>query len=487
MTLFARGRHAVALVSGKSFDSSDAGNRARERYRRAGLATAASVLARVLAIVTLFVAVRFVADETSSDGLGLWLLLVTAVALVGFADLGIGNGLLNVVADAHGRDDERLAHEAISTAFFTLCALAAVIGAVFFVIYPHVDWAVLLNVTGPTAAQTGPAVVAFVVCVLVSMPVGVAQTVHLAYQEGWITNLWIGAGSVLSILGVIVATATHAGLAVLVLAMLGGPPVAFLLGSVVLFGFTRPHLRPRPSMVKAATSRRVLHHGFLFFILATAVAVGYQSDTLVISHFIGADAVADYAIPFRLFMLAPTLVALIVTPLWPAYGEAVARGDLDWVHRTFRRSMGISLVLTVPPTLILIPLTQPIIDRWVGPQVHPPLGLIIGIAAWAIVNAVSMALAAFFNGTGVLRFQVVAASAMAISNLALSIVLVQHIGIEGPIIATVVTQIACLLVPSWIIMRGIFRRDAAADEFSRWVTRWGRAASVDQGLVATNE
>jgi O-antigen/teichoic acid export membrane protein len=309
--------------------------------------------------------------------------------------------------------------------------------------------------------------------VVVSLPVGVAQSVHLAHQQGWIANLWIGLGSLASMIAVIVAASHHADLAVLVLAMLGGPPVAYLGSTVTLFAFTRPDLRPRLRMVTSSTSRRVLRNGASFFVLATAGAVGYQSDTLVISHFIGADAVADYTVPFRLFMLAPTLVALVVTPLWPAYGEAVARGDLDWVRRTFRRSIVVSLVLTVVPTIILIPVAQPIIDRWIGPEVTPPIGLIVGIGAWAVVNAVSLALAMLFNGCGVLRFQVVVATAMAVSNLVLSIVLVQGIGIEGPIIATVGTQILCVLLPSWMIMRNLFAADAPPERFSEWVSRWG--------------
>jgi O-antigen/teichoic acid export membrane protein len=466
-----------------SHDVTTAAGRSGERYRRAALTTSASIVARVLALATLFISIRVVANTTSAEAFGLWLLLVTAVTLVGFADFGIGNGLLNVIADALGRDDQDFTREAIASAFFALTALALALGVIFALVYPHVRWASLYNINGAAADEAGPATIAFVACLLVSLPVGIAQRVNHAHQLGWIANLWQAAGSFLSLIGIVVASAADASIAVLVAVILAGPPVAYVVDSIVLFFWSRPDLRPRLRTASVRAAQRLLQRGALFFVLATVVAVSYESDSLVISHFLGADQVQTYAVPFRLFMLAPTAVAVLITPLWPAYGEAVARHDHEWVHLTLRRSLLVGFIATLIPSLLLIPLAPPIIDVWVRGAVHPPIGLLIGIAIWAVMNGISSAVATFFNGAGVLRLQVVVAMLIGIANLALSIVLVQHLGVSGPIWATVITQGLIGMVPAWFICRSLIGGTPDPEAMSRWLARW--ADHVESPIAAT--
>jgi O-antigen/teichoic acid export membrane protein len=379
------------------------------------------------------------------------------VALLGFADLGIGNGLLNVLSDAHGRDDETGAAEAASSAFFVLVALAVVLGLAFALLYPLVPWSSLLSATGSAASAAGPAVAIFTVSVLASMPLGIGQRIHLAYQEGWRASAWSGVGSLLSIGGVVVAAVLHAGLAGFLVAMLGGLPVANGFETLLIFVHERPDLRPRLSRATTHAASRVMRTGFLFFTLALAISVAYQSDSLVISHYLGAAAVTSYALPLRLFLLAPTAVILLVTPLWPAYGEALARRDLGWVRSTLRRSLSASVALTLLPSLVLVVAARPLLHLWVGPEVDPPVSLLIALALWAVISSVSNALAMFFNGANVIRFQVLSAAGMAVLNLGLSIVLVQSIGIAGPMWGSVVAQTVVILVPQLLIIRRVLR------------------------------
>jgi O-antigen/teichoic acid export membrane protein len=165
----------------------------------------------------------------------------------------------------------------------------------------------------------------------------------------------------------------------------------------------------------------------------------------------------SYALPLRLFLLAPTAVTLLVTPLWPAYGEALARRDLPWVQATLRRSLGAAIGLTVLPSLALVVLARPILHLWVGPEVDPPLSMLVAMALWAVVSSVSNALAMFFNGANAIRFQVIIAIGMAVSNLILSIILVQSIGIAGPMWGSVAAQTLVVLVPELIVVWRVLR------------------------------
>ena len=84
--------------------------------------------------------------------------------------------------------------------------------------------------------------------------------------------------------------------------------------------------------------------------------------------------------------------------------------------------------------------------------------LLFAMAAWAVVSTCSTAIAMYFNGANIIRFQVVVAITMAASNLALSIILVTRWGAAGPIWASVITQTAVVLIPELIVIRPFLLR-----------------------------
>ncbi len=45
----------------------------------------------------------------------------------------------------------------------------------------------------------------------------------------------------------------------------------------------------------------------MFFILAIAAAVAYQTDNIVIAGLLGPEEVTQYAVPMKLFMITPLI------------------------------------------------------------------------------------------------------------------------------------------------------------------------------------
>jgi O-antigen/teichoic acid export membrane protein len=249
----------------------------------------------------------------------------------------------------------------------------------------------------------------------------------------------------------------------MVFAMAGVPLLATLLNGVVLFGIRRPWLWPRAKAVSFPVARYILRTGFLFLVLQLAVALGYQSDNLVISHFLGADYVPQYSVPTRLFTIVPMLLSFVLSPLWPAYGEAIARRDTFWIKRTFMRSVKLAFAVNCVPAVLLVLFGRSIIHLWVGAEVYPSFALLLGLGIWAILNSLSAPIAMLLNGTNAVGVQVVCASLMAVSNIVLSIVLVQKIGVAGPIYGTIITWTLINLIPLLIYIPRMF---------NSWQTSW---------------
>jgi len=226
----------------------------------------------------------------------------------------------------------------------------------------------------------------------------------------------------------------------------------------VEFGWVRPWLRPAWSHVTRAVAGRIFHLGVWFFVIQLAMTVGYATDYFVVAQVLGSSEVTQYAVPARLFAFIGMLVGMLMTPLWPAYGEAMARGDVSWVKRTLVRSLTLTLALTLVPCVVFVVFGRPIIHLWVGDAVTPSYSLLAGFAAWALVSGLGATVAIFLNGASVLRFQAVCAVLMAVAALALKIVFAGRWGVAGVPWAVVIAYTVFWAIPTAVYIPRLFRR-----------------------------
>jgi O-antigen/teichoic acid export membrane protein len=427
----------------------------------------------MVAVVVALVSVPLVIGAIGTDGFGLWATVAATGALLAFADLGLGNGLINLTSSAHGHNEHDVAHRAVSSAWLLLWIVAAALVLGFALIYPLISWGDVFNVDGTLAADAGPAMAVFVVVFALGLPLAVAQKVQLGYQEGFAGMGWIAAGNVLGLIGLVVAVAAGADLPVLVLAYAGGPVVAAGLNSMLLFGRRRPWLRPSLRLADRPTAYRLMRIGALFFLLQVAVAIAYQSDVIVAAIYIGPAAAAQYSVGSRLFLLAPALVSMLLVPLWPAYSEAFARGDHAWIKRTLWRSTAGAFVVTTLVSVGLVVFAAPMVSVWLGDAVYLPPELLVGFALWAIVYATFNAIAMLLNAMGDIAFQASVGVVMAIVSIALSIELGSRFGVAGVIWGTLVAYLVVAAAPIlWHMPRVLRRLDT--DPFGGGRARTGR-------------
>ncbi len=437
----------------RPFDSTTSQGRAQERHRRILLTVLASALARGVSVLTALLPIPFVLAYLGTERYGLWSTVNSFVILLAFSDLGMGNGLLNAVSEAHGKDDQEAALRYVSSTFFALGGLAVILLSGFTLLYRWIPWPRIFNVSSPAAtAEAGPAMAVFVGLFLISLPLSISQRVQLGYQEGFRNSLWEGLGNLVGLVGVLLGTYLRAGLPWLVLARTGGLTLTALLNSLILFSFTRPWLRPRWGHVTAEAVKKILRLGLLFFILQLTVALAFASDNLVAAQVLGPEAVTQYSIPAQLFNIIPAILLMMLNPLWPAYGEAIARRDIAWVKRTLGRSLLLSALLTGLPALLLVIFGAPLVTLWVGPKVTPSFLLLLGLGVWMMMQTLGNAVAMFLNGASVVKFQMIIAVVMASSALIAKILLARWIGVPGVIWGTVIAYSAFVAAPCIILV-----------------------------------
>jgi O-antigen/teichoic acid export membrane protein len=280
----------------------------------------------------------------------------------------------------------------------------------------------------------------------------------MAYQEGYLNSIIAIVGTVLGLSGLALAIVFEASLPVLVFALSAPPVLAVGYNALRLFRQDRPWLRPRWSMASRGDAVRLARVGFLFFVLQVAVAIAFQSDVLVAAAVIGPEAAATYAVTLRVFMFAPSLLGLFLLTLWPAYTEALARQDADWVKRTLRRSVVLAVGGALVASLALLATGSPLIRFFTGGQVNPPVALMLGAAIWAVVNACFNAVAMLMNAASIVLFQVVTAIVMALGSVVLSILFANWFGVSGIVWGTLIAYTVLAAIPVALYLPRVLRR-----------------------------
>jgi O-antigen/teichoic acid export membrane protein len=186
----------------------------------------------------------------------------------------------------------------------------------------------------------------------------------------------------------------------------------------------------------------------MFFISQMVVAITFSADNLIIARTLGAAAVAQFSIPQRMFSVVGVIATVLITPLWPAYGEAISRGDMIWVRHTLVRSLLGILLLTAFTSVALVLLSSRILLLWVGPSIRPSLFLLSGLAVWAAMQSVTGTLQAFLNGGSILRFVAAVHCVFGVVCLPAKIWLAARYGIASLPWATVVCYGLIVALPT---------------------------------------
>lgn len=456
--VFGRCFGLVALLRVEQPDLGSERARSQERRRRAVLSSLALALAKVVAIGTVVITIPLTLSYLGAERYGMWMTISSLIAMLSFADLGMGNGLLNKVAYAHGKGDIASMHRLVSSGFLMFSLIALLILLLFAVAYPWLTWSSIFNVRSATAkSEAGPTLAVFVALFAVNIPLGIVSRVQTGLQQSFKASLWQCAGSLVGLTSMLVVISVKGGLPWLVAAALGAQTVAALCNSMDFFLRARPDLRPARSGISRHEMRELVRTGVLFLILQIVAAVAYSSDNVVIAHSLGATAVTDYAVPERLFGLIAMGIGIALAPLWPAYGEALSRGDLGWARSVFTRSLSIALASATVISLFLVAFAPRILTLWLGHTVDPPLLLLVGLGLWKIIEAGGNAMAMLLNGANVIRAQLVSGVLTGVSALALKILLVERMGVAGAVWASIIAFSVFSIVPLsvWAIPKAL--------------------------------
>lgn len=421
------------------------------RYRRILSALGTAVFGKGSVFVVNAISVPITVRYLGAELYGLWITISMTIAMLVYLDIGIANTLTNLISESYAKNDRESAAHYFSTAFWMTVAVALVLAGIGWVLWPHINFGFLLHVQDQALIpEVSRAVMCAGLLFLCGLPAGLAARALAGYQELHIANLFSAAGNILALAAIIFVVMLKGSLAMLVSAYAG----TIVLGSFACLTWVcfvkKPWLKPAPGRVRLHLVKRVFNSGGQFFLIQLATLIVFNSDNIVISHFLSPAEVTPYSVTWRLVTYANALQALSSPALWPAYAEAYAKKQMEWIRKTYRRVRWLTAGTLAIACLIFIPFGRTIIRIWAGKVAVPTQTLMILMCFWMILSAVTTNQSTLMVATDRVGKQAISSTVAAIANLALTFWWVNVFGTVGVILATIVSYLLFVLsLQSW--------------------------------------
>ena len=391
---------------------------------------------------------------------GIWVTISTSVVMLAVLDLGIANTLTNFISRAYADGDDSTAQRYFATALWITVGIALILALSGTFIFRCIDWGSIFRLHDPQLiSQTRTCVAIAYAFFLLTLPLNLARNVFSGYQETHLANAFAAIASVMGLVAIIGTVLLHGTLVTLTATYCSATLLGTLLLNIWLCFWHRPTVAPWPRAITRSMARDLFGEGALFFLLQIHGLVIFNSDNLVIAHYLGAAEVTPYSVAWRLCSYASMFQTLLIPSLWPVFSEAYHRADLSWVRKTYSRIMRGSLLAVGAAALLIGLLGRVVIRVWAGSAAVPGSLLLWLMCLWVILLACGLNQAVLLSATSRIRIQAAYSLIAAGANLALSIYLVRIIGAPGVLLGTLISYTLFGLAPQGYEVRNILRGD----------------------------
>lgn len=212
-----------------------------------------------------------------------------------------------------------------------------------------------------------------------------------------------------------------------------------------------PGISYRPQYLNFAASHELFSLGGLVFVYNTVFKLTAQTDPFILSRAIGTTAVGLYKPAYRVATAASPFVAVLNRQLRPLATSYYVKGRIDLVRELLVRGTKISMILSMPFTIIFLCFALPLVQLWLEKPEFRVTGYLLML--WSLADFAANAAGAQWQvmlGLNRVRFMVLVQSVGAALNLVASIVIVATLVRWGWSLQTCVLSIvAPTIVTAW--------------------------------------
>jgi O-antigen/teichoic acid export membrane protein len=431
-------------------------------------------LAYGAAIVSGLILTPITISAITKEGYGAWVFIASLTTLLRVLDFGISPTVIRYTAFHRGSGAADDIHALASASF----AVFLVLGLMSLLVGLVLAWFLPSMISLPADLEQ-PAQVACVIAVFTlatQAPLGLFGSLLKGAQRFDVLNA-----------GTLVSIAVYFVLVVTVLTRHGTLPILAtlaLIATVVRLSYPLlyvrrelPGLRLSPRLVTGQSVRELLGFSGYTFFSHVAGKVLFSADVLVIGAVLGAKQVALYGVAARLFDLATSVAATGTDVMLPVQSELEGRGEQSRQRALTTTGIRAATCVAVLLALPMVVLPAWVLHAWLGSGFSASIAPLALLGATVPFTVITSVLGQFLIARGRPSLLAVSQIALAVANLALTILLLLETReIWTAAFATLVVQIAGAL----LLLPLLARREGMP--YAAVVVSWGTPVAV--GILA---
>lgn len=409
-------------------------------------------------IVTLICGIaitRCILTEHGERAFAAYSLLATLPSLINFPDFGTGAEVVNKVARADDPDrDDDVRRTALSVQRILLIfGTGTVLVTGILLVTGRWSWVLgsSLDVSGiEIGATSAMALFALAAC----LGLGTRMLLGLQKQH-WIVAVQ-GVQSPVALLSLLLMgwlwSSAPDGAAVVV-PYIGMCAVAAMMSLVAgrYLKQTYRFVRKAVFQLRVHPGARVMHVGAPSLLQIMVAPVALQSHRLIIAHGGASSALPEYSVAAQVFLAIMGVVSAAGLALWPMFARRAAEGV---PIRPVVIAAAFGAFSMFACGLILL-LREPIFRIVTGGELTPSLAVCLGFTAYLVTQSFLYPLGMSLMDPAGIRFQVVPILLMTTASVLGSIVLVNVLGIAGPLLATALAVLLFQVAPFYLRVRRV--------------------------------
>lgn len=380
---------------------------------------------------------------------GIWLTISSVIAWIDLMDLGLGNGLRNMLTTTIAQGDLEKARVFVSTTFFMLIGIVIPLAVLCLALINYVDIYSILNVDSTRVPNLKQVICAAVMMVCVGFIFKFIGNIFMALQFPAISQgLVVGGQTVGLLLTIILYLCKHSSLLLVTLANTISPLIVYSMAYFITFHKLYPHLRPSIRHFKRSALAQLFTLGMKFFMLQMAGLIIFASSSILISHIFSPSEVTNYQVTYRYFSILTLLFTIVLVPFWSATTDAYEHEDWEWI-RTSAKSIMKVMLLAVAIVVCMIVIAPTVYAIWLGNEVYVRTSTNILMAIYIMLLMYSLTYSTILNGMGKLNLQIVTTTIAAIIFIPLVFALTPLMGLNGIIVALILVNAPGAFINNW--------------------------------------
>ena len=396
---------------------------------------------------------------------GMWVTISAIISWMSSADLGIGNGLRNELAQAFGKGDTDRQGKLVSCGLTELSKVSCFVFLFFLIISQLMIKGKIID------EQLRIPLYITTIFLCINLVLGISQAIAYGCQKSWLVTLTISMISLLNIINVSILLFTGIPQSLIVFSISNG--MATVLPNIFLFiilkrknMFCYRKCKKEYDVIK----KSIINIGLQFFCLQLCAVILYSTDNVIINYLISSEMVTKYSVITSVYDMGSSLFAILLIPFWSAVTFHVAKNEFKWVENTLYKLLIIWGFYLLGVILVSIMFNR-VVQLWLGDNAYfYETSLILTFAIYCGITCFSSIFVNMLNGLGKIKLQLGLAIIESLINIPLSVILAQkyELGILGVKLATLFCALinAIVLPIQAVVIIKKKRMNGEADENS---------------------